>query len=60
MRPRDRHGALVIPPDTLPQLKAAIETVVANETLVISAARESNFDINELEHVWAKFEAART
>lgn len=56
----DRHGALVIPSETLPNLKAAIDTVVANETLVISAARESGFDINELEQIWARFEAART
>ena len=56
----DRHGALVIPHDVIPRLKAAIDTVVANEAIVIGPARESGFNIDKLEDAWAKFEAART
>lgn len=41
-------------------LKAAIETVIVNEALVIDPARESGFDIDKLEQAWAAFEAART
>jgi regulator of RNase E activity RraA len=56
----DRHGALVIPHDVIPRLKAAIDTVVANEAIVIGPAREAGFNIDKLEEAWAKFEAART
>ncbi|MEM1400453.1 MAG: RraA family protein [Pseudomonadota bacterium] len=56
----DRHGALVIPPDVVPSLQDAIETVIANENIVLGPARTPGFDINALEEAWAKFEAART
>ena len=56
----DRHGALVVPHEVIPRLKAAIETVVSNEAIVIGPARESGFNIEKLEEVWARFEAART
>ena len=56
----DRHGALVIPTEVIPDLKAAIETVVAREAIVLEPARAPGFDIEKLEAVWAKFEAVRT
>ncbi|MEJ6392617.1 RraA family protein [Gymnodinialimonas sp. 2305UL16-5] len=56
----DRHGALVIPEAVVGTLKAAIETVIASEAIVLEPARANGFDINLLEEVWAKFEAART
>ena len=56
----DRHGALVIPEDALPGLKAGIETVVANEAIVLGPAREPGFNIEKLETAWRAFEAART
>lgn len=56
----DRHGALVIPVDVIADLKQAIETVVASESIVLGPAREPGFDIDRLEEVWAQFEAART
>ena len=56
----DRHGALVIPSAVIPDLKQAIETVVANEAIVLAPARAPGFDITVLEKVWAEFEAART
>lgn len=56
----DRHGALVIPPDVIADLKAAIDTVIASEVIVLEPARAPGFDIHKLEEVWAKFEAART
>jgi len=39
---------------------SAIDTVVANEAIVIGPAREAGFNIDKLEDAWAKFEAART
>ena len=56
----DRHGALVIPSDVIPRLKAAIETVVLNESIVLEPARQKGFNIDKLETAWAKFEAQRT
>ncbi len=56
----DRHGAIVIPKDVIPRLKAAIEKVIDTESIVLGPAREPGFDIEKLEEVWAKFEAART
>ncbi len=56
----DRHGALVIPPDVLPMLEAAIETVVANEAIVLGPARAPDFSFEKFEEAWARFEAART
>jgi regulator of RNase E activity RraA len=56
----DRHGALVIPEDVIPELKVAIDKVIACEAIVLGPARQSDFDINKLEEAWAKFEAART
>ena len=56
----DRHGALVIPSEVIPNLKKAIDTVIASEAIVLGPARAPGFDIDVLEEVWAKFEAART
>jgi regulator of RNase E activity RraA len=56
----DRHGALVIPNEVIPELGSAIENVISSEAIVLGPARERGFDIDKLEEVWAKFEAART
>jgi regulator of RNase E activity RraA len=56
----DRHGALVIPANIIPVLKAAIETVISSEEIVLGPARQPDFDIHKLEEVWAKFEQSRT
>ncbi|SEL36839.1 Regulator of RNase E activity RraA [Roseovarius nanhaiticus] len=56
----DRHGALVIPAEVIPTLKQAVETVFANERIILDAARAPGFDITRLEKAWAKFEAERT
>lgn len=56
----DRHGALVIPNDVIPQLKAAIDTVILNEAIVLEPARQEGFNIEKLEAAWDKFEKKRT
>ena len=56
----DRHGALVIPPDTLPNLAAAIDKLLATEKIVLEPARQPDFDFATFEKAWAAFEAART
>lgn len=56
----DRHGALVIPCEVIPDLKEAIETVIQNEAIVLGPAREKGFNIDKLEEAWAEFESVRT
>lgn len=56
----DRHGALVIPPETVAGLAAAIARMQATERLVLDPARAPGFDFATFETAWAAFEAART
>lgn len=56
----DRHGALVIPPDVLPSLGAAIVRLQETEKLILDPARREGFDFAAFEAAWAGFEKART
>jgi regulator of RNase E activity RraA len=56
----DRHGALVIPPETVAGLAAAIARMQATERLVLDPARAPGFDFAVFEAAWTAFEAART
>lgn len=56
----DRHGALVIPPEVIPALEAAILSMQGSEHLILGPAREPGFTIEKLEKAWREFEAART
>jgi len=56
----DRHGAIVIPAEVIPDLKQAIDTVIANENIILIPARQPDFTLEKLEEAWKKFEAART
>ncbi|WP_208179735.1 RraA family protein [Sinorhizobium medicae] len=56
----DRHGAVVVPPDIIPVLAAAIEKLRVTERLILEPARQQGFDLAKFEEAWARFEAART
>lgn len=56
----DRHGAVVVPPDVIPRLGEAIETLLVAEQLILEPARRAGFDIDKLETAWAALEKART
>lgn len=56
----DRHGAVVIPVDTIPALAAAIDRLQETERLVLDPARQEGFDFPAFEAAWAAFEKART
>lgn len=56
----DRHGAIVIPDAVIADLEEAIETVIANEAIILGPARTAGFNIAKLEAAWAEFEARRT
>lgn len=55
----DRHGAVVIPPDVIEQLQAAIMKMQDTEKLVLGPARSDAFDFAAFEAAWAAFEQAR-
>lgn len=56
----DRHGALVIPPEVIPHLAEAIETLMRSERIIFEAVKGKSLTFDEFEAVWAAFEAART
>lgn len=56
----DRHGAVVIPPAMLADLKDAIEKVFSYEAIVIEPAKRADFNMEKLEAAWARFDAVRT
>ncbi|WP_227267485.1 RraA family protein [Roseobacter weihaiensis] len=56
----DRHGALVVPPDVIPKLALAIETLMTSERIIFDAVKGQRLTFAEFEDVWAAFEAART
>jgi regulator of RNase E activity RraA len=56
----DRHGAVVVPPDIVPVLAAAIRKLQGTEALVLGPAREPGFDFAAFEKAWTAFENART
>jgi hypothetical protein len=56
----DRHGALVIPPEVIPLLEAAIDQLLTTEQLILAPARQPGFGLAEFEKAWAAFEKART
>lgn len=55
----DRHGAVVVPADVLPELGEAIDRMISTEALVLGPAREPGFDFAKFQAAWAAFEKAR-
>jgi regulator of RNase E activity RraA len=56
----DRHGAVVIPPEVIPDLAAAIDTLQRSERIIFDAVKGKTLSFEEFKAVWAAFEAART
>ncbi|MGQ0610974.1 MAG: RraA family protein [Paracoccaceae bacterium] len=56
----DRHGAVVVPAETVARLAEAIRKLQATERLVLDPARRPGFDFAAFETAWAAFERART
>jgi regulator of RNase E activity RraA len=56
----DRHGAVVVPPEVIPHLVAAIRKLQETERLVLDPARKPGFDFAAFEAAWSAFEKART
>ncbi|ARC37730.1 acyl transferase [Paracoccus yeei] len=56
----DRHGAVVVPADVVPQLEAGIAKLMKTERIVLDAARRPDFDFDKFSEAWAEFERQRT
>ena len=56
----DRHGALVVPTDIIPVLEAAIDKLLATESVIIEPTKAAGFDFVTFQKAWAKFEKSRT
>lgn len=56
----DRHGAVVIPDNVVPELEAAIEQLFKSEQVVFEATKGKRITFAEFEAAWAAFEASRT
>lgn len=56
----DRHGAVVIPPEAVGGLAAAIAKLLDTEKLILDPARQPGFDFKAFEAAWSAFEKART
>ena len=49
----DRHGAVVIEPEVLPELPRAIDLTVRREKPILAAARAPGFTVEKLRRAWA-------
>ena len=56
----DRHGAVAIPDDVVPDLEAAIAQLFKSEKVVFDAVKGKRITFAEFEAAWAAFEASRT
>ena len=56
----DRHGAVVVPPEVVPELAAGIRKLQSTEALILGPARAPGFDFAAFEAAWTAFENART
>ena len=56
----DRHGAVVIPPEVIPELATGIAKLLSTEKLILEPARAPGFDFAAFERAWTAFEKART
>jgi len=56
----DRHGGVVIPPEVIPNLLTAIQSLFASEKIVFDAVKDKQINFAEFEAAWAAFEKSRT
>ncbi|MBD2750876.1 RraA family protein [Microvirga sp. BT688] len=55
----DRHGAVVIPPEVVPDLEAAIGKLRGSEYVILAPMRAGLESFGEFEEAWRRFEASR-
>lgn len=56
----DRHGAVCIPADVIPELGAALDRLFAAEAVVLDPLKDGPVDFETFKTHWAGFEKART
>lgn len=52
----DQHGAVIIPIEVAAKVKAAADIIAANEAVIIEAAQQPGFNIDQLRKAWADLE----
>jgi regulator of RNase E activity RraA len=52
----DRHGAVVIPPDAVAKLPAAIDLIARREKVIIEASKQPGFGVDRLRQAFAEVE----
>jgi regulator of RNase E activity RraA len=52
----DRHGAVLIEPEILPELSRAIDLCLKKEAVVLNVARQSGFNVAKLKEAWNTME----
>lgn len=55
----DRHGAVVIPPEILPEIDKWIEKMQALEEIVIAPSKADGFTFEQFERAWTELEKRR-
>ncbi|MBV9860416.1 MAG: RraA family protein [Alphaproteobacteria bacterium] len=48
----DRHGAVVIPPDAVEKIPAAIDLIARREKVIIEASKRPGFSVDDLRHAY--------
>jgi regulator of RNase E activity RraA len=50
----DRHGAVVVPPEVVKEIPAAVDLLSRREKVIIDAARAAGFSLERLRHAFAE------
>ena len=56
----DKHGALVIPTEIIPDLEAAVIKLLDTEQIILKPAQKESMSFSEFEKAWKAFENSRT
>ena len=56
----DKHGALVIPNEIIPELEAAVIKLLDTEQIILKPAQKESMSFSEFEKAWKAFENSRT
>jgi regulator of RNase E activity RraA len=56
----DRHGAVCVPANVLPQLNDALDRLISAEAVVLEPLMDGDIDFDTFKDLWARFEKART
>jgi len=56
----DKHGALIVPNEIIPDLETAIIKLLEIEQIILKPAQKESMSFSEFEKAWEAFENSRT